>query len=125
MRLQRALGQLIPHPERFTLGWLRSGGATHLFQRWHEDVPRLRWRGRWRVVTTLAHYIQELTAVSISTDWPAGVREVIEWASELCIPSLDDLALEAEEDEGSVLRSQLDAWSAAALLAADLSSRVG
>ena len=41
---------------------LRTGGATHFFMKWNEDLPRLQWRGRWRDARLLAIYVQELSA---------------------------------------------------------------
>ena len=110
LRLQRALGQLVPQPERFTLGSLRSGGATHLFQRWAEDVPRLQWRGRWRVATTLAHYIQELSAVAIGLNWSPRVLNRISWASDLMADALADLLGEFDQQDHFLLGAQLSAW---------------
>ena len=49
---------------------LRTGGATHLFQEWGEDLPRLLWRGRWTNPKVLGHYIQELATVRILKDRP-------------------------------------------------------
>ena len=93
-RFRRALGALVPHPSRYTAGSLRSGGATALFQRWSEDIGRLGWRGRWRDHRTLAHYIQELTALRITLDWAPQTRMLIEELAELCDEALDDLLLE-------------------------------
>ena len=39
---------------------LRPGGASHFFEAWGEDIPRLQWRGRWACQRTLEHYVQEL-----------------------------------------------------------------
>ena len=66
-RLRLALGYLTPRPALFTLGSLRSGGATALFARWGEDVARLQWRGRWRDGRSLPHYVQELIAARITS----------------------------------------------------------
>ena len=41
---------------------LRTGGATHFFMKWNEDLPRLMWRGRWRDLRMLGIYVQELSA---------------------------------------------------------------
>jgi hypothetical protein len=43
----------------------RTGGASHFFQVWQEDIPRLMWRGRWANQRMLAHYVQELAVASI------------------------------------------------------------
>ena len=93
-RFRRALGALIPHPSRYTTGSLRSGGATALFQWWHEDIGRLSWRGRWRDHRTLAHYIQELTALRITLDWGPRTRALVQDLNDLCDSALDDLLLE-------------------------------
>ena len=123
VRWRKALGELVSHPARFTLGSLRSGGATHLFQRWDEDVTRLQWRGRWRVVTTLAHYIQELTAFGISTQWSASVHARIDEASLLLDAVLLDLCEELGADPDFILGAQLSAWAVAATIAAKHSRR--
>ena len=41
---------------------LRTGGATHFFMKWNEDLPCLMWRGRWRDLRMLSIYVQELSA---------------------------------------------------------------
>ena len=56
---------LVGSQVRFTPAGLRAGGATTLFQLWGEDLPRIQWRGRWRDVRTLPHYLQELQAAEI------------------------------------------------------------
>ena len=66
-RLRLSLSYLTPRPGLFTLGSLRAGGATALFSRWHEDVARLQWRGRWRDGRSLPHYVQELIAARITS----------------------------------------------------------
>jgi hypothetical protein len=45
----------------FTPGGLRAGGTTHLFILGTE-VARLRILGRWKVMATLDHYVQEAAA---------------------------------------------------------------
>ena len=44
------------------LSGLRTGGATHCFMSWREDLPLLCWRGRWRDQRMLGTYVQELSA---------------------------------------------------------------
>ena len=39
---------------------LRPGGASHFFEAWDENIPKLQWRGRWACTQTLEHYVQEL-----------------------------------------------------------------
>eukprot|EP00971_Amphidinium_carterae_P238875 4741899-Amphidinium_carterae.1 len=46
-------------PAQFTPAGLRSGGATHHFLV-HQDIPRLRRRGRWQQDKTLEHYLHEV-----------------------------------------------------------------
>ena len=45
----------------FTPGGLRAGGTTYLFIS-GIDVTRIRMMGRWKVMETLDHYVQEATA---------------------------------------------------------------
>ena len=44
-----------------TPGSLRGSGAI-VFYFQTEDVPRIAWRGRWKKVATLEHYLQEVAA---------------------------------------------------------------
>lgn len=48
-------------PGLFTLGGLRSGGATHFWIR-ERNFDGLRLRGRWAAARTLEHYVQECVA---------------------------------------------------------------
>ena len=65
----------VPYGEQagFTLGGLRAGGVTALFQR-HGDLDMVRWRGRWDDQRTMEHYIQELPMARAFADLPADVR---------------------------------------------------
>ena len=45
-RFRKVLSMVLPDPESYSLGSLRTGGATHLFSRFGEDIQRLAWRGR-------------------------------------------------------------------------------
>ena len=74
-RFRKILGQLVPLPATFSLGSLRAGGATFLFGEFDEDLQRLAWRGRWRQINTLAHYVHELAASRIGMAWSSSVRE--------------------------------------------------
>ena len=53
----------------YTLGSLRSGGATNHF-RIHRNIGHLQYLGRWRSARTLEHYLHEayaaMTAGSLS-----------------------------------------------------------
>ena len=73
-RFRKILGRLVPLPATFSLGSLRAGGATFLFGEFDEDLQRLAWRGRWRQINTLAHYVQELAASRIGMAWSSSVR---------------------------------------------------
>ena len=53
---------------------LRPGGATYLFRLWHENLPRLQWRGRWRSFRMLETYVQELGAAECFVRLPLSVR---------------------------------------------------
>ena len=64
-----------------TPGSLRGSGATEFYLQ-TEDVPRIAWRGRWRKVETLEHYLQEVAAQLLLTDLPLAARGAIsEFAS--------------------------------------------
>ena len=76
-RWRMILSRLIPVPMSFSLGSLRAGGATFLFGELNEDLTRLAWRGRWRQINTLAHYVQELVASRISQAWTPAIRRRI------------------------------------------------
>ena len=59
-----------------TPGSLRGSGATEFYLQ-TEDVPRIAWRGRWRKVETLEHYLQEVAAQLMLTDLPPAARTAI------------------------------------------------
>ena len=44
---------------------LRAGGATHKFSTGSLDLGQLKFRGRWAVLSTLEHYVQECTATLV------------------------------------------------------------
>ena len=44
---------------------LRAGGASFHFAHWGENLPRLAWRGRWRSMKMLEHYVQELAVATV------------------------------------------------------------
>ena len=65
----------------FTPGSLRTGGATWAFQEWDENLVKLCWRGRWRDVNTLWHYVQELQSLQVLQSLPpAGLSRARELA---------------------------------------------
>jgi hypothetical protein len=72
--LQTALLELGLGHMGLTPGGLRPGGATYRFRN-GEDVSRLRFSGRWRSITTLEHYIQEVAASMIIMDMPKGALQ--------------------------------------------------
>ena len=65
-------------PAGFTAGSLRTGGATYLLQHWGEDLQRLCWRGRWRNLSTLWHYAQELQSLRIVSALKPAARARVE-----------------------------------------------
>ena len=81
-RLRKIWALFVPSPRTFSLGSFRAGGATFLFGHWSEDLQRLSWRGRWRALPTLAHYVQELGAARIALQWTEIQRCRIDKASE-------------------------------------------
>ena len=44
---------------------LRAGGATHKFTTGQLDLGQLKFRGRWTVMSTLEHYVQECSATLV------------------------------------------------------------
>ena len=40
-------------------------------------MPRIAWRGRWRIFETLEHYLQEVAAQLLLTDLPPPARATI------------------------------------------------
>ena len=67
IRLRAIVKAVTGVPGPYTVGSLWTGGATHLFRLWNEDLPRLCWRGRWKDVNTVWHYVQELQATEIAS----------------------------------------------------------
>ena len=59
-----------------TPGSLRGSGATEFYLQ-TEDIARIAWRGRWRKVETLEHYLQEVAAQLLLTDLPLTARQSI------------------------------------------------
>ena len=77
-RLRAVASAVTGTPSPYTVGSLRTGGATFLFRLWNEDLPRLCWRGRWKDVNTVWHYVQELQAAEISSSFPRAVQRRVE-----------------------------------------------
>ena len=53
---------------------LRPGGATYLFRLWDENLPRLQWRGRWRLFRMLETHVQELGAAEVFVKFSPKIR---------------------------------------------------
>ena len=49
-----------------------------MFQLCDENLPKFCWRGRWRDLSTLWHYIQELQCASILQQYSGSVQQRIE-----------------------------------------------
>ena len=81
-------------PGPYTPGSLRTGGATHMFLEWNEDLMKLCWRGRWRDLHTVWHYIQELQSLSVLQQYPREVQGRVSELSSL----LDALAREPTKE---------------------------
>jgi hypothetical protein len=86
-RLRASARAVTGMPSPYTVGSLRTGGATHLFRLWDEDLPRLCWRGRWRDVNTVWHYVQELAATEIMQFFGEEAQRRIEGLAAL-LPAL-------------------------------------
>ena len=63
-------------PTLFTLGGLRSGGATQHYLE-HENLSQLLRRGRWSNVKTLDHYVQEAAVVLVMLTIPPEVLKTL------------------------------------------------
>ena len=64
-----------------TPGCLRGSGATFLYQT-TEDIPLIRWRGRWRRAQTLEVYLQEAAAfMLLAAVTPENRQRIAELAS--------------------------------------------
>jgi len=62
---------------------LRTGGATFLFEKWNEDLMRLKWRGRWRSDKMLEIYIQELGALAVTLQIPVYYVSLLDQLNDL------------------------------------------
>jgi len=60
---------------KLTPASLRAGGATHLYIA-GVPIDRLRFMGRWRVLSSLEHYVQEAAAVMCLQKLPQGARNI-------------------------------------------------
>eukprot|EP00928_Gymnodinium_smaydae_P062280 TRINITY_DN46188_c0_g1_i1.p1 TRINITY_DN46188_c0_g1~~TRINITY_DN46188_c0_g1_i1.p1 ORF type:complete len:495 (-),score=31.25 TRINITY_DN46188_c0_g1_i1:886-2370(-) len=58
----------------FTLAGLRAGGATAHYLK-HQDLPRLQWKGRWKQVQVLKHYIQLGAYFMSGLQFPSSVSQ--------------------------------------------------
>ena len=97
LRFRRLLEVVLQTRHPFTVGSLRTGGATTLFRAWQENLPRLCWRGRWTDVNTLFHYVQELQATEISASFTVEVMKRVEALAAL-LPYLVAEWVAQEED---------------------------
>ena len=57
-------------------------------------MTKLQWRGRWREVRTLAHYVQELEASAIGLRWPPAVQGHIRLLASAVEVVLEEVAIE-------------------------------
>eukprot|EP00971_Amphidinium_carterae_P344779 6485382-Amphidinium_carterae.1 len=76
-----ALHKLGLHDMHFVPSGLRGGGATHHYLI-HQDLPRLRRRGRWQAERTLEHYLHEVVYAQQQSRMPeAAANRVADWAA--------------------------------------------
>jgi hypothetical protein len=61
----------------YSPGGLRAGGATQDFLQF-QNLGRLQWRGRWRVASTLEHYIQLGVYYLAMQDWPDTIQAKVD-----------------------------------------------
>ena len=64
-RLAQLTMHLTGHEKLILPSSLRPGAATHFFELWGENLPRLLWRGRWASQRTLEHYVQEIVSAQV------------------------------------------------------------
>ena len=71
-----------------TPGSLRGSGATWLYNT-TENIPLIRWRGRWRREATLECYLQDVAALlllrDVSDDNRAKIRELAGFAYQVVV----------------------------------------
>ena len=70
---------------------LRPGGASHFFEVWDENIPKLQWCGRWACTKTLEHYVQELLVHKMLMHITGHQRIRIEGLAALWAELLDDV----------------------------------
>ena len=70
-------------PRAWTPSSLRAGGTTH-FYRSGAHLEWIRLRGRWRVSTSLEHYVQEAVAWLLQNQLSEKTKGDIKNRSELC-----------------------------------------
>jgi hypothetical protein len=73
----------------FPAAGLRAGGATHFFLSFR-NIGYLRLRGRWAVMKSLEHYVQECMAFLNETKLSAAARDKIQQMSAAMRPLLID-----------------------------------
>ena len=66
----------------FTLGSLRGGAATEDFLE-HENLPRVQYKGRWRNLASVGHYLQIATAALAAIDMSARTQKLVDILDEL------------------------------------------
>lgn len=59
-----------------TLGSLRAGGATEDYMR-HENLSRTQFRGRWRSLSSVSHYLQSACAVLAALELSGPCQDLI------------------------------------------------
>ena len=72
----RWLSELLGNDHGFSLGGLRAGGATFYFLE-YEDIQWVQRRGRWSVLRSLDHYVQEGAAVLGTNIWSAEAQRKV------------------------------------------------
>ncbi len=69
---------------RFTPAGLRTGGATYAYL-CGGSVEQLMWRGRWEMLTSLKHHVQESASTLATAQLPPEAAErLVALASGLC-----------------------------------------
>ena len=71
---------------------MRQGGASHFFEAWDENIPKLQWRGRWAYTKTLEHYVQELMVHNMLMHIAPPQRVRIEGLADLFPTLLDEVS---------------------------------
>jgi hypothetical protein len=88
--LRRCLSLLGVSPELYSLSSLRAGGATYAYRQSPSALPALQFQGRWKVTSTMHHYLQagmvELLGAMVPESARPGVNAMADFFTTLSDP---------------------------------------